>query len=89
MRSLKAIRRHRVEKVRAGPLNGIFHRDSGRVAFISHPLWPSEPEHYTALQAEARSDAEAKFGAQAASFDAFTFGRLPNRVFTWLSGGTP
>lgn len=77
-----------LQRVQLGSLHGVVHAEKQRVAFISHPLWPFEVEHYSEQQAEAHIEAETAFGAEVASFDAFSFGRLPNRTFGWLNGGT-
>ena len=76
-----------LRRVQLGPLPGILHTAGGRAAFISPPLWPFESGYYTEQQAEAQLDASRR-GVEAVSFDAFSFGRLPNRVFAWLNGGT-
>ena len=77
-----------LEAVRAGPLHGARHAEEGRVAFISHPLWPTDARYYAERQAEAALAIRAEFGGEAISFDAFNFVRAPNRAFGWLSGGT-
>ena len=76
-----------LQSVQLGPLAGILHTDLRRAVFISPPLWPFESQYYAKQQAEAQI-AASMMGAEAFSFDAFSFGRLPSRVFGWLSGGT-
>ena len=76
-----------LQRVELGPLPGILHPDRRRAAFISPPLWPFESQYYAEQQAEAQI-AASMMGTEAISFDAFSFGRLPSRVFAWLSGGT-
>ena len=77
-----------LEAVRLGSLHGILHKSERRVSFVSHPLWPWEAEYYSETQAEAQVGAEVELGAETASFDAYSFERLPSRVFGWLNGGT-
>ncbi len=76
-----------LQPVQLGSLAGILHTGTRRAVFISPPLWPFEPQYYSEQQAEAQVVAESELGAEAISFDAFTFARLPNRIFGWLSGG--
>lgn len=76
-----------LDPVQLGALPGILHNDRKRAVFLSPPLWPFDPQYYAEQQAEAHIAAQ-DLGAEAVSFDAFTFGRLPNRAFGWLSGGT-
>ena len=77
-----------LQPVVLGSLTGIRHTVTQRTAFISPPLWPFEQQYYSDRQAEAHVIAESVPGAEAISFDAFTFARLPSRVFGWLNGGT-
>ena len=76
-----------LEAVQLGSMPGILHTGQKRAVFISPPLWPFEPQYYAEQQAAAHIAAQ-DLGAEAVSFDAFTFGRLPNRAFSWLNGAT-
>ncbi len=75
-------------RVELGSLWGIQHTEKSRVVFISPPLWPFEPGKFSEAQAEAQLTSKMVLAAESLSVDAFTFGRVPNRVFGWLSGGT-
>lgn len=73
-------------KVEVGPLFGIHNPEANRVAFIAHPLWPTVREHFTPQQKAALAEGQ-QLDAESVSIDAFTFSRLPSRVFVWLFGG--
>ena len=74
----------RFEKLQSIP--GVVESMSGRTTIIGHPLWRSQPMHYTEEQKVAEKIARRIHGAVTVrSFDAFTITRNPYQIYAWLA----